>query len=155
MGAINIAFHQGPQTFRVAEPIKGGQVIALNDTGEAVVAAADAENVIGVAHTDAAPRNTTYPGISIVPLPEVVGAVYAPAAVWLEIEGATGMGGNAVVGSAELGEGTVGGAETGNLSFGDKLGVGADGKVKAHSAGAIIGTATAFRGTRVLVRLAV
>ncbi|WP_414121510.1 hypothetical protein [Corynebacterium nuruki] len=129
MSAINIVFHHGPQTFKVAEPVKGGQVLALNTDGQAVVADADAEQVIGVAHTDAAPRQTTYDSFAVVPVPEYVGAVYAPAAVWLPTEGTVTIGGN--------------------------VGVGTDGKVKAHAAGAIVGKVTEIKGERALVRLAV
>ena len=129
MSAINIVFHHGPQTFEVAEPVTGGQVLALNAEGKAVVADADAEQVIGVAHTDAAPRQKDYPSLQSVPLPAVVGAVYAPAAVWLET--------------------------TGTVTVGGSVGVAAAGKVKAHSAGAVVGTATAVKGTKALVRLAV
>jgi hypothetical protein len=129
MSAINIVFHNGPQTFQVAEKVTGGQVLALNDDGKAVVAAEDAESVIGVAHTDAAPRQKEYNSLQAVPLPEVVGAVYTPAAVWLET--------------------------TGDVTLGGSVGVAAAGKVKAHAAGAVVGKVTEIKGSRALVRLAV
>ncbi|OLT54842.1 hypothetical protein BJF89_01005 [Corynebacterium sp. CNJ-954] len=129
MSAINIVFHHGPQTFKVAEKVTGGQVLALNNDGLAVVAAADAESVIGIAHTDAAPRQKEYASLQAVPLPEFVGAVYAPAAVWLET--------------------------TGTVTLGGAVGVAGAGKVKAHSAGAVVGKVTEIKGSRALVRLAV
>lgn len=129
MSAINIVFHHGPQTFEVAAHVTGGQALALNTDGKAVVAAADAESVIGIAHTDAAPRQAEYTSLKAVPLPSIVGAVYAPAAVWLEF--------------------------TGTVKVGENVGVGAGGKIKTHSAGAVVGKATAVKGGRALVRLAV
>lgn len=129
MSTINIVFHSGPQTFTVAEPITGGQVVAPAADGKIAPAAADAEVILGVAIGDAAPRQSVYGSLNAVPLPEVVGVAYAPAAVWLETEGAVEVGGD--------------------------VGVAAGGKVKAHAAGAVVGKVTEVKGSRALVRLSV
>lgn len=128
MSAIHIVFHTGPATYTAEEKISGGQFVAPGEKGGVKVAAADAEKVLGVAVVDAQPASAAEPGV-LTAKPDKTSVAYGPATVMLETEG--------------------------KLAFGDNVGVGANGKAKKHSAGAVVGKVVdSPAGNKALIRLA-
>lgn len=131
MAGIALITRTGPKTFKVEEPIIGGQIVAAGAAGGIVVAAADSTKVLGVAVTDAAPKTEPVPNQLVRNLPEHTGVAYSGAEVYLET--------------------------TSQLQFGDKVAADANGKAKAHTGtGDVVGIVTdpAPTATSALVRLA-
>lgn len=127
MSGLNINLKTGPKGYIAEETITGGQVVAPGADGGVVVAAADAEVVLGVAVVDASPTDLTVEDLTIA-RPRHTSVAYAPAEVKLEY--------------------------TGTLAHGDQVGVGADGKIKKHSAGSVVGIVTEKpTSTHAMVRL--
>lgn len=112
MPALNIIRKTGPTGYIAEEEVTGGQVVAPGADGGVVVAAADADVILGVALIDAAPTDLEVAGIKVA-RPRMTSVAYGPAEVKL--------------------------AYTGTLAHGDQVGVGAEGAVKKHSAGAVVG----------------
>lgn len=128
MAALNINTHHGPKTFKADAPVKAGQFVVPGGKGGVKPAGADADNVLGVAILDAAPETPPVDGV-LVTKPKNTSVAYGPVEVYLET--------------------------TSKLAQGTKVGVAADGKAKAHSAGDVVGIVVdpAPTDTRALVRL--
>lgn len=127
MTGLNINLAHGPKGYTAEETITGGQIVAPGEKGGVKVAAENAEVVLGVALIDASPTDLTVEDMTIARRRQT-SVAYGPAEVKL--------------------------AFTGSLAFGDNVGVAADGKVKKHESGAVVGRVSATpTTTHALVRL--
>lgn len=127
MAGLNINTHHGPKTFVAEEKIVGGQIVVAGTNGGVKVAAAEAETVLGVALTDAAPSSAPVDGV-LVAKPEHTSVAYGPVELELDVVGA--------------------------VALGDKVGAAAGGKAIKHTTGDVVGVVTrVLANNRALVRL--